>query len=287
MALDFKQNEPLKNHSTFRIGGPARYFVAVENKEEILEAIGFAKEKSLPYVVIGSGSNILFRDEGFDGVVIKMGPHPFTPLLQGEGPGVRLIIPAGVLLSQVLSFATESGLSGLEWAIGIPGTIGGAVVDNTGAFGRAMSESIVRVKTLDREYNKEQCEFKYRDSKFKNLDNKEIITEIELELQPSNKEKIKETISNNMAQRKGRIPPHPSIGCIFKNPKPLSAGKLIEECGLKGQRVGNAQISELHADIIVNLGNASAKDVLELIELCKQKVREKFNLDLENEIVII
>ena len=191
------------------------------------------------------------------------------------------------MLSQIIIAATEAGLSGLEWAIGIPGTIGGCVVGNCGAFGKSISESVKKVKTLDKEYSNQECEFKYRDSKFKKPGNLEVILEIELELKQDDKEKIRETIKNNLIQRKDRIPPYPSIGCIFKNPKPFSAGKLIEQCGLKGKKINDAQISEMHANMIVNLGNARAKDILELIELCKQKVRDKFKVDLEEEIVVI
>jgi len=279
--LDIKENEPLKNHSTFEIGGLARYFVVAKNKEEILGAIKFAEDKNLPYFVFGSGSNILFGDDGYNGVAIKINDSKFV--IRDS----NIIANSGTLLSQIIMAATEAGLSGLEWGIGIPGTIGGCVAGNCGAFGKCISESIKKIKTLDKEYSKEECGFCYRDSKFKNIDNKKVILEIELELKKDNKEKIKQEIKNNLMQRKDRIPPQPSIGCIFKNPKPLAAGKLIEECGLKGAKVGDAQISGLHADIIVNLGNAKAEDVLELIKLCKEKVKEKFKIDLEEEIVII
>jgi len=260
--LEISENEPLKNHSTFRIGGNAKYFVAVKNAEEIKEAIAFAQSKNLPYIFIGSGSNILFRDEGYEGVVMKIEPHSQPLSFEERGEGVRLVVPAGTLLGQIVSAATEAGLSGLEWAIGIPGTVGGAVVDNTGAFGGSISESVVRVKTLNREYSKEECEFKYRDSKFKNLNNREVILEVELELKKGNPEEIKERIKINLAQRKNRISPYPSIGCIFKarTSNSLSAGKLIEDCGLKGLKIGDAQISEKHADIFINLSDTGSID---------------------------
>lgn len=281
MALDIKENEPLKNHSTFRIGGLARYFVIVKSKEEILEAIDFAQEKNLPYFVFGNGSNILFRDEGYNGVAIKIRST------KSEIQNNVVIADTGVLLSEIIMKTVEAGLTGLEWGIGIPGTVGGCVAGNCGAFGKSISESVKKIKTLDKEYSKEECGFCYRDSKFKNIDNKEIILEIELELKKSDKEKIKEEIKNNLIQRKNRIPPYPSAGCVFKNPKPLSAGKLIEQCGLKGTRINDAQISETHTNFIVNLGEAKAQDVLELVKLCKQKVKEKFDVDLKEEIVIL
>jgi UDP-N-acetylmuramate dehydrogenase len=281
MPLQIKENELLKNHSTFRIGGPAKYFIIAKNKEEILEAIDFAQKKNLPYFVFGGGSNILFRDEGFEGVAIKIQNIKF------KIKNNTIIAEAGVLLSRLVEAAREANLSGLEWAVGIPGTIGGAAVDNAGAFGKSISESITRVVTLDKEYNNQECGFEYRNSKFKNLNNKEIILEVELKLKPGNKEKIEEEIKKNLEQRKNRITSYPSIGCIFKNPKPLAAGSLIDQCGLKGLRVGDAQISEIHANIIINRGNAKSNDVLSLIEICKQKVREKFKVELEEEIVIL
>ena len=143
------------------------------------------------------------------------------------------------------------------------------------------------MKTLNKEYSKEECGFAYRESRFKKSDSNEIITEIELELHRGDKEKSKEEMKNIIMNRKGKIPPHPSIGSIFKNPKPLVARLLIEQCGLKGKRIGDAQISDMHANFIVNLGNASSEDVLELIEICKKEVKNKFNIDLEEEIVVV
>ena len=281
MALDIKENEPLKKHSTFRIGGPAKYFVVVKSEEEILGAIKFAEEKKLPYFIFGNGSNILYRDEGYEGVAIK------SQISNLKSQNLVITAGSGVLLSQIINFAVENNLSGLEWGIGIPGTIGGCVAGNCGAFGRSISECVERVKTIGAEYSKEECDFSYRQSKFKNSDNKEIILEVELKLKQKNKEKIKEEIKNNLMQRKNRIPPYPSIGCVFKNPKPLSAGSLIEQCGLKSKKIGGAKIAEEQSNFIVNVGHATSGDVLALIKLCKEKVKEKFSIDLEEEIVIL
>ncbi|MBI4692050.1 MAG: UDP-N-acetylmuramate dehydrogenase [Candidatus Terrybacteria bacterium] len=292
--LEVKENEPLKNHSTFRIGGLARYFAVAKTKEEILEVINFAKEKNLPYFVFGRGSNILFRDESFDGLAIKIENWK----LKIENSNV--IVGSGVLFSELILKSVEAGLTGLEWGAGIPGTVGGCVAGNCGAYGHNISESVEKVITLDKEYSKEECGFLYRDSKFKNqpTGEKEIILEIELKLEKGDKEKSKEEIKKILIDRKEKNPPYPSIGCIFKNfksqnanLKTITARSLIEECGLKGRRIGSAnggaQVSEQHPNFIVNLGNARAEEVLELINLCKQKVKEKFNLDLEEEIVII
>jgi len=288
MAIDIKENELLKNHSTFRIGGLARYFTVVKTKEEILEAINFAKEKNLPYFVFGGGSNILFRDEGYDGIAIKISNLGFR--ISNFG----VIVGAGVLFSQAIVKSVEAGFSGLEWGAGIPGTIGGCVAGNCGAYGHSISESVEKVFTLEKEYSKKECEFKYRGSRFKKKESREVILEVKLKLRTANKEKIKEEIKKILIDRKEKNPPYPSIGCIFKNfksqnanLKTITARSLIEECGLKGKRIGDAQISEQHSNFIINLGNAKAQDVLELINLCKQKVKRKFSLDLEEEIVII
>jgi len=282
MALSIKENEILANHSTFRIGGPARYFVVAKNKEEILEAVEFAKKQNLPFFAFGGGSNILFRDEGYNGVAIKILNTEYSIL------DTNIIVGAGTPLAQVIMKLVDAGLSGLEWAVGIPGTIGGCVAGNCGAYGHDISEFVKKVKTLDKEYSKEECGFAYRESKFKGAGGeKEIILEIELGLEKGDSEKSKTEIKNTMENRKGKIPPYPSIGSIFKNPKPLVARKLIEDCGLKGEKIGGAQVSELHANFIVNIGNAKSADVLALIKLCKEKVEEKFKIDLEEEIVVV
>ena len=285
-TMEIKENEILANHSTFRIGGPARYFVVAKSREEILEAINFAKEKSLPFFAFGGGSNILFRDEGFSGVAIKLS------VVSYQLSDTKIIVGAGMSLAQVIIKSVDAGLAGLEWGVGIPGTIGGCVAGNCGAYGHDISESVESVSVLDengaiKKYSKTECGFNYRESVFKRSDKKEIILEIELALNAGDKEKSKAEIKETIENRKGKIPPYPSIGSIFKNPKPLVARKLIEECGLKGEKIGGAQFSDLHANFIVNLGGAKAADVLALIDTCKEKVREKFKIDLEEEIVII
>lgn len=283
MAIEIKENEILANHSTFRIGGPARYFAVVKNKEEILEALDFAKEKEVPFFILGGGSNVLFNDQGYDGVIIKIENCE----LKIKNSIIK--VAAGLSFNQLIIKAIEAGLSGLEWGIGIPGTIGGCVAGNCGAYGHSISESVERVIILDKEYLKDKCLFQYRGSRFKNPDSKEIILEIELKLQKGDKEKSKEEIKNILIKRKDRIPPHPSIGCIFKNlkEKNISAGSLIEQCGLKGVKIGGAQISEQHCNFIVNVGRATSDNVIALINLCKQKVKEKFNINLEEEIVVV
>jgi len=294
MPLEIKQNEPLSKHTTFAIGGPAKYFAAAKTKEEVLEAIDFAEKKKLPFFVLGGGSNILINDGGYDGLIIK---------IQIGGVKVEedvITAGAGVLLSQLVNESANKGLSGLEWAVGIPGTIGGAVNGNAGAYGRSVSESAREVVVLaeedgrwkEKRYSREECGFEYRKSKFKHLANREIILEVVLKMQKSDTEKVRGEIRNTILQRKGKIPAQPSAGCVFKNIKKdghlvVAAGKLVEECGLKGVKSGGAEIPHLHGNYVVNAGGAKAEDVLKLINLCKQKVKDRFNLELEEEIIVM
>jgi UDP-N-acetylmuramate dehydrogenase len=262
-----QENIPLKEYTTFKIGGPARYFLTVSN---IAEAIDFAREKKLPYFVLGGGSNLLVGDEGFNGVVIKL-----------ENKKIELkkdlvIADAGAKLSSLVDFTVENNLTGLEWAAGIPGTVGGAVRGNAGAFGHSISENIKEVKTLHQE---KDYQFGYRDSIFKH--NNDVILSAVFKF---NKGADQELIDEYLKTRKEKHPVEPSAGCIFQNPKPLSAGKLIEDCGLKGKRIGDAMISPKQANFIVNLGSARAEDVKKLISLVKKEVKKKFQVELKEEV---
>jgi len=204
------------------------------------------------------------------------------------------------LLSQLVNESANLGLSGLEWAVGIPGTIGGAVNGNAGAYGRSVSESVDEIVVLaeedgqwkEKKYLNKECGFEYRKSKFKHLANREIVLEVVLKMQKSNTEKVRGEIRNTILQRKGVIPAQPSAGCVFKNIKKdgqlvAAVGKLVAECGLKGVKSGNAEIPHLHGNYVVNLGGAKAEDVVRLINLCKQKVKDRFNLELEEEIIVM
>lgn len=294
MSLEIKQNELLARHTTFAIGGPAKYFVVAKTKEEVLEAIYFAKNKNLPFFILGGGSNLLIRDNGYDGVVIKIQIGGLKTEEENITAG------AGILLSQAMIESANKGLSGLEWSVGIPGTIGGAINGNAGAYGRAIAESVEEVFVLfedggqwkEKKYFNKECCFEYRKSKFKNLENREIILSVVLKLQKSDTEKVREEIRKTVLQRKGKVPPQPSAGCVFKNIKKdgqliAAVGKLVDGCGLKGARFGNAEIPALHGNYVVNMGGAKSDDVIKLINLCKQKVKEKFNFELEEEIVIL
>jgi len=308
LALEIKENEILANHSTFRIGGAARYFAIAESTDDLIKARDFAKEKKLPFLILGGGSNILFGDNGYEGVIIKIKD------MKLEADGLNVVAGAGVLFGQLIIRSIDYGMSGLEWGAGIPGTVGGAVAGNAGAYGHSISEFVKSVAVLAENgevlrYSNKDCGFVYRGSKFKNPDNHEIILEVEFALQKGNKRKSGEAIGDVLAKRRGKLPRFPSVGSVFKNivvdeleekgevlklvpaekikGGKLAAGFLIEQSGLKGRQAGGAKIAEEHANFIVNTGGAKAADVLELIGLCKQRVMEKFGIALKEEIIVI
>ena len=290
LGLAVKTNEPLASHTTFKIGGPADFFVEVEEEEKLLKLIKLLKELKLPYFILGGGSNLLVADEGFRGVVVKIANCELPALpAGGRIANFKIIAGAGVSLGRLVELAAKNSLTGLEFAAGIPGTVGGAVRGNAGAWGQAIGDRVKRVKVLTPQgeikwIGASDCHFSYRQSRFKKT--KEIILEVELELEKGNKKEIQEKISQNLAKRATQ-PKEPSAGCIFVNPKPLVAGELIDKCGLKGKRIGDAQISPKHANFIVNLGKAKAADVNKLIKLIKEKVKEKFGVELEEEIFLL
>jgi UDP-N-acetylmuramate dehydrogenase len=255
--MKFKRNVLLKNYTTFRIGGPAKYFFVAKNKTELIEAILTAKKLKLPFFILGGGSNILVSDKGFSGLVIKFG--------------------------QPLSSYVPKGL---EWAVGIPGTIQGAVCGNAGAFGKSMKDVVEEVEVLDvkdlrfKIYDLRDCKFGYRDSIFKHKKNL-IILSVKIKSRKSNPQKIKQYLEYRKRTQPLNLP---SAGSIFKNPEGFAAAQLIEECGLKGKKVGNVKISEKHANFIVNLGQGKAEDVKKLIKLIKKEVKKKFGVTLKEEI---
>ena len=267
-----EQNISLKDKNSFHIGGIAKYYAFVASKEELLEAFSFAKESKLPIFIIGEGSNVLVSDNGFKGVVIKLELNQINDSSVG----------AGVPLRNLVLEAKTLNLGGLEWAVGIPGTVGGAVFGNAGAFKHSISEVIEEVEVFDGEEIKilknSECGFGYRESIFKNNPNY-IILGIKIRLNGGFDLEIMQDCFNKRNNPKGY-----SIGSIFKNPEGYSAGKLIESCGLKGKQIGGAIISKEHANWIINIGKASSDDVEKLISLMKTEVKKKFNIDLIEEI---
>lgn len=282
--MQFQRNIPLKDYTTFKIGGPAKYFCVVKNKEDLIKAVSFAKEEKLPYFILGGGSNLLVSDKGYGGLVIKMQNTECLP------QNTQITAGAGITLARLLGCAANAGLSGLEWASGIPGaTLGGAVRGNAGAFNSETKDSIVRVEAFDfrglkfKTFTKKECKFAYRSSIFKKNPSL-IIWSCVLKLENKDKEKIKEKMVEVLSYRREKHPKLPSAGSVFKNLKKVRARDLIEEAGLKGKKIGGAQISEQHANFIVNAGGAKAKDVLKLIDSAKKDVKNKFGVVIEEEI---
>ena len=278
-----KKNQLLAPYTTFKIGGPADWFCETRNEQEVVEAIKFAKEKKLPFFILGNGSNLLVSDDGFRGVVIKMENEEVQ--INNE----KILAEAGISLSKLVNIAQENSLLGIEFMVGIPGTLGGVVFGNAGAWQQNIGDKVERVKILDKDnqfkwVNHDECQFSYRQSRFKK--NQEIILAVELKLEKDKQLEIKNLMNENLKKRESQ-PKEPSAGSIFVNPKPQSAGDLIEKCGLKGEQIGQAQISQKHANFIVNLGGAKAEDVVKLIALAQKEVRKKFGIDLKTEIVFL
>jgi len=275
-----EKNIRLAPLTTFRIGGLAKYFFKTKIEEDLIQIIKWAKKKKISYFVIGGGSNLLISDKGFKGLVIKLSME------QCQLIGNKLFLGSSLRLSQVVGFLIKNDLTGLEWAAGIPGTIGGAVRSNAGAFGREISDCIIKVKVLRGskiiELKNKEIKFTYRQSIFKK--NKDIILNVVLSLKKDKDQENEKIVQDILQRRKKLHPSEPSAGCIFKNPKSSSAGLLIDQCGLKGKQIGGAKISEKHANFIINTGQAKAKDVKNLIELIKKQVKDKFNIELKEEI---
>lgn len=286
--IQLKEGELLRNHTTFRIGGAAKYFAVPKNEEEIMEAVDFAIVKDLPYYILGKGSNVLFADEGYPGVIIEIGAGMEKVERIGD-TGIRA--QAGVSLSALAAFAAREGLTGLEFAGGIPGTLGGAVTMNAGAYGGEMKDVIVSAKVMDEEgavkvLSCGELELGYRTSivQKKQL----VVLEAEFLLNPGTTEEIQNTMKELNAKRREKQPlEYPSAGSTFKRPEGYFAGKLIEDAGLRGYRVGDAQVSEKHCGFVVNRGKATCAEVLQLIEEVQKKVKEQFGVQLEPEVRII
>lgn len=279
--------EPMSNHTTFRIGGPADLLVTPRTKQELKKVLLWACDNRVPVTVIGAGSNLLVRDGGIRGLVVKLGP--LFSHVTVEGSQIRAL--SGALLADLAITAAERGLSGLEFAEGIPGTLGGAIYMNAGAYDSEMSDLIQEVTVMSRTgqiklMGKEEICFGYRTSSFQGSD--DIIVEAVLQLKPADRVSIITKMKDYSARRKAKQPLEwPSAGSVFKRPKGHYVGPLIEKLGLKGYRIGDAEISAKHAGFIVNVGKASARDVLALISLVQDKAKEVFGVELVPEIRII
>ncbi len=281
------ENEPMKKHTTFKIGGAADWFLVPQNKNQLKELVSVMKEKKMPFFVLGNGSNLLVGDKGIRGVVICLGKQ----MEKIEISGNECYVESGALLSKTANAAQRAGLSGIEFASGIPGSIGGAVFMNAGAYEHEMKEIIKTVEYMDESgeiftVSNEECDFGYRTSIFSK--NNYIVLSCVLELEKDNPDEIKNRMDDYTSRRTSKQPlEKPSAGSVFKRPVGHFAGALIEQSGLKGYKIGGAQVSEKHAGFIINTGNATAKDVLDLVEHIKKVVFENFGVELETEIKMI
>lgn len=280
-------SEPMKKHTSWRIGGLADVFVEPSNREELRLAVSYANEREIPLTIIGAGTNILVSDEGIRGVVVKVGRGLDRISLDDN----MIIAEAGAKLSNVAAVARDAGLGGFEFSAGIPGAIGGAVVMNAGANGVSVGTRVKEVLLLNLagcffKKTKDEINFGYRSSALQN--ETAVVVEAVFSCFRRDKEAIKQEMEVFIKRRKETQPlHHPSAGSIFKNPPGESAGRLIEAAGLKGERVGDAQISTLHANFIVNLGEAKARDILMLVEKARVSVLELFGIELKPEVKVV
>ncbi|MGG1575783.1 UDP-N-acetylmuramate dehydrogenase [Fictibacillus sp. NRS-1165] len=281
------ENEPLKNHTTLKIGGPADLFFEPNSTESLKKAMTYIKEAGVPFRPIGRGSNLLVSDEGIEGVVIKIGDG--LDVLERNGD--EFTVGGGYSLVKLATVLSREGYSGLEFSAGIPGSLGGAVFMNAGAHGSDMSKILKKALVLFpdgdlRWLTNEEMEYSYRTSVLQKTGG--ICVEAVLALKKGDRETIMAELKKNKDYRRNTQPwNYPCCGSVFRNPLPNYAGQLIESSGLKGTMVGGAQISEMHANFIVNTGNAKAKDVLELISLIQKKIKELHHIDIETEVEII
>lgn len=304
--IEILKNVPLAPQTTFKIGGEAKFFVEANNEAEIIEAVNYAQKNELAIFILGGGSNVLISDNGFDGLVIKMKNSEI------KIDDCEIECDAGVSLMNLVNFSVNNDLVGLEWAAGIPGTVGGAIRGNAGAFGGEMEKSVKEIKILDINKNplkieylkNKECKFGYRTSIVK--ENKGIILiSAKLSLKRNVNQDSRKIISEIINKRSQNQPADPSAGSFFKNPvvtnsetienfehdmetkmrgEKLPAGWFIDNLGYKGKKIGGAQVSEKHANFIINAGGASAEDVLILSSYLKQKVRDGHNIQLEEEV---
>ncbi|MDG5788286.1 UDP-N-acetylmuramate dehydrogenase [Evansella sp. AB-P1] len=282
------ENEPLKNHTTWKIGGPAKIFFEPSSVTNLKKGIEQIVNSKSPWFVIGRGSNLLISDEGIDGVVIKLNENIAD--LEQEGETIK--VGAGYSLIKLATIMSKKGFSGLEFAGGIPGSVGGAVFMNAGAHGSDISQILVKCNILLPDgtfkwFTKEEMEFSYRTSRLQQKE-KGICVEAVFQLRKGDKEKITKEMQKNKDYRRETQPwNYPCCGSVFRNPLPNHAGKLIEEAGLKGFSIGDAQVSTIHANFIVNKGNATAQNVLDLIDHIQQTIYDKYNVKMEPEVELV
>ena len=280
-------DEPMMKHTTFRVGGPAKAFVSVDTEKQLSEIIPFLIKVEEPYYVVGNGSNILVGDRGYNGVILEIGSK-FNKITVNDN---IITAQAGALMSSVARSALENGLTGFEFASGIPGTMGGGVVMNAGAYGGELKDVVKNVKVMSPKgeminLSVEDMRFGYRSSAIKT--GPYIAIEITIELQKGNKDEIEEKMRSLNEQRRSKQPlEFPSAGSTFKRPEGYFAGKLIMDTGLRGFSIGGAAVSEKHCGFVINKKNATAIDIYEVITEVQERVYDKFGVHLEPEIIFL
>ncbi len=308
------RNELLAHHTTLRIGGPAEYFVRADSRAELIEAVQWARDKQLEIFMLGNGSNILVSDAGIRGVVIEnhadqreireksesreresreRGGNLEDEIRERESrERVRVIADSGASLPGLANRLARQGWRGLEWAIGVPATVGAAVVTNAGAHGGAVSDILVRAEILDSQneiswWTREKLRYEYRASFLKAHPKEFVVLRAEFELERDDAANCIARMNQYTEHRRHTQPTEPSVGSMFKNPEGDYAGRLIEQAGLKGMRVGNVEVSRVHANFFVNVGKGTAREIRELVEIVRGRVGEKFKVGLELEIQVV
>lgn len=279
--------EPMAAHTTFRVGGPADCLVELENTEQLRRIQHYFHLIEMPSFVLGNGSNVIVSDGGYEGVILQIGSRMNKITVEGS----HVVAQAGALLSQTARAAMENGLTGMEFASGIPGTVGGGVVMNAGAYGGEMSQIVKTVTVVNSDgeimvLENESMEFAYRYSTIRN--HPFVVTEVSFELKQGDKEEIRAKMEELSEKRRKKQPlEFPSAGSTFKRPEGHFAGQLIMDAGLRGFQIGGARVSDKHCGFVVNAGNATAADVMDVICEVQERVKEKFQVDLEPEVVLL
>lgn len=290
MNKNILKNEPMSKHTSFKIGGNADYFIIINSCEELKSVLKIAKTHNFPVTIIGNGTNLLVREGGIRGFVIKLNLNSFK--IKRNSNEVQITVESGMALSALSVIAEKEEITGLEFLSGIPGTVGGALRMNAGAYGKEMKDIVVKtrymtydgkIKTLSLEEHK----FEYRNSVFSKLKDS-IIIDTTLKAKKGIKLEIDEKIEEYSKSRKEKQPlEYPNAGSTFKRKDGYITAKLIDECGLKGYNIGDAEVSTKHAGFVINKGRATANDVLKLVEYVKSEVKRKFDIDIELEIIVL
>ncbi len=284
-----KYNEEMKNYTSFKIGGPADCLIKIDNTEDLKEVLNLAQEKQIPLTILGNGSNVLISDKGIEGITLIIKIEKLE--IEENGDKIKVTVGAGEKNAKIARTFLNQDISGFEEISGIPGTIGGAIRMNAGAHGKEMKDIVKKVKAISyngeqKEFTNEEMKFEYRRSMLK--DEKYIVTEVELELTKGKKEEIQAKMEEYKTFRKEKQPiEYPSAGSTFKRGEDFITAKLIDEAGLKGYSVGDAEVSTKHAGFVINKGNATSEDVLKLVKYVQEKVYEKFSKKIELEVEII